>query len=57
VNIGDGGSRWTTQDNGQTLYIVVVRYSNMLIYAQSYDSYGAAEAAARMAIAAIDASA
>jgi hypothetical protein len=57
VDIGDGGSRWTTQDNGQTLYIVVVRYSNMLIYAQSYDSYGAAEAAARMAIEAIDASA
>jgi hypothetical protein len=57
VDIGVGGSRWSTIDNGQRLYIVVVRYSNMLIYAQSYDSYAAAEAAARMAIESIDASA
>ncbi len=57
VDIGDGGSRWSVDDNGRTLYIVVARYSNMLIYAQSYDSYAAAEAAARMAIQAIDDSA
>lgn len=57
VSIGDGGSEWSVQDNGRTLYLVVVRYSNMLIYVQSYDSYASAEAAARMAIAAIDDSA
>ena len=54
VSIGDGGTRWSTIDNGKRLYIVVVRYSNMLVYAQSYDSYAAAEAAARMAIETID---
>jgi hypothetical protein len=57
VDIGDGGSRWTTVENGKRLYVVVCRYSNMLVYAQSYDSYDAAEAAARMAIKAIDDSA
>lgn len=58
TGIGDSSNRYTVgMPDGSTLYVVACKYSNMIVYSQSYDSYAAAEAGARAAIDAIDAAA
>lgn len=53
-SLGDGGDRYTMTVNGETCYVVVVKYSNMYISAYSFESYDACDAAIAMAIEQVD---
>ncbi len=57
TDLGNGGDRYTMTVNGQTCYVIVVKYSNMYISAYSFESYAACEAAINMAIEQVDAAA
>jgi hypothetical protein len=55
TDLGNGGDRYTMTVNGQTCYVIMVKYSNMYVTAYSFESFAADEAAINMAIQQIDA--